>query len=192
MFGAKGGRRRFRARRLPGADPDEGRNGRRRAGEQDNTAVAALVAKGVKPVRLVYADGGQNPYFANKGLDESRPDALAEGPREIVLGNDGKPLPAVVEVAAATKSRDIRQDPVARAPRPPAAATAVAAAAPASNGGLLESGKSLMSKLFRTAASDTPPAVQVFEPQTADPLRRAVAAAPRRLARRAGAYGRLA
>jgi murein L,D-transpeptidase YafK len=134
---------------------------------QDDRAVAALVAKGVKPVRLVYADGGQNPYFANKGLDESRPDALADGPREIVLGNDGKPLPAVVEVASASKGVTSSKSHRKGAPTP-AATTAVAAAAPASNGGLLDSGKSLMNKLFRTAA-DTPPAVQVFEPQSPIP-----------------------
>ena len=33
---------------------------------QDDAAVAALVAKGVKPIRLVYEDGGQNPVFAGK------------------------------------------------------------------------------------------------------------------------------
>ncbi len=33
---------------------------------KDDAAVVALVAKGVKPVRLVYEDGGQNPYFAGK------------------------------------------------------------------------------------------------------------------------------
>ena len=137
---------------------------------KDDMAVAALVAKGVKPVRLVYADGGQNPYFTNKGLDESRPDALAEGPREIVLGNDGKPLPAVVEVASASKSVALSKKTRKgmKAAPSPAATTAVATAAPASNGGLLESGKSLMNKLFRTA-SETPPAVQVFEPQSPIP-----------------------
>ena len=31
---------------------------------KDDAAVAALVAKGVKPIELVYADGGQNPAFA--------------------------------------------------------------------------------------------------------------------------------
>ncbi len=135
---------------------------------KDDIAVAALVAKGVKPVRLVYDDGGQNAYFANKGLDESRPDALADGPREIVLGNDGKPLPAVVEVASASKAVTSSKTRRKGAPAP-VAATAVAAAAPASNSGLLESGKSLMNNLFRTAASDTSPTVQVFEPQTPIP-----------------------
>ena len=32
----------------------------------DEAAVAALVAKGVKPVRIVYQDGGQNAAFAGR------------------------------------------------------------------------------------------------------------------------------
>ena len=137
---------------------------------KDEAEVASLVAKGVKPVRLVYSDGGQNPEFANKGLEESRPEALAEGPREIVLGNDGKPLPAVVEVASAAPTKALSKNARKGVKEAPATApaTAVAAAAPASSGGLLDSGKSLMNKLFRTAG-DTPPAVQVFEPENPIP-----------------------
>ena len=71
---------------------------------KDEAEVAALVAKGEKPIRLVYDDGGQNPVFAGK-FETSRPDGLAAGPREIVLDNSGKPLPAAVEVAAARRSR---------------------------------------------------------------------------------------
>ena len=53
--------------------------------QKDNAKVADLVASGVKPIRLVYADGGQNPVFAGY-KDTSDPDALATGPQEIVLG----------------------------------------------------------------------------------------------------------
>ena len=70
---------------------------------KDDEQVAELVAKGVKPIRLLYADGGQNAEFAGK-FDVSRPEALAEGPREIVLDNKGKPLPAAVEVASGAAS----------------------------------------------------------------------------------------
>jgi murein L,D-transpeptidase YafK len=142
---------------------------------QDDRQVAALVAKGEKPIRLVYDDGGQNPAFAGK-FETSRPDALAQGPREIVLGNDGKPLPAAVEMASAAKLKK------GRAPAPE---TAVAQAAPAA-GGLLDGGKSLMRKLFKTA--DAPPAVQVFEPEEPIPSdaplppRRAISKAPLRVA----------
>ncbi|WP_246736285.1 L,D-transpeptidase family protein [Enterovirga aerilata] len=75
---------------------------------QDDRQVAELVAKGTPAIRLAYEDGGQHPVFrellngssaAGEGsfavLDArgsrsklgevSRPDALASGPREIVL-----------------------------------------------------------------------------------------------------------
>lgn len=73
--------------------------------EQDRIAVAELVAKGTPAVKLVYADGGGHESFrqnvaalgggdgqnfsildarARRNLgDVSRPDALAEGPREV-------------------------------------------------------------------------------------------------------------
>jgi murein L,D-transpeptidase YafK len=133
--------------------------------QKDETQVAALVAKGEKPVRLVYDDGGQNPYFAGK-FETSRPDALAAGPREIVLGNDGKPLPAVVEVAAADARVKGRKG-LKSAPAPAAPATAVAAAPAPAQDGLLDGGKKLMSSLFKSEA-DTP-AVPVFEPETPVP-----------------------
>jgi murein L,D-transpeptidase YafK len=151
--------------------------------QQDETAIAALVVKGVKPVRLVYADGGQNPEFAGKVVDESRPDALIEGPQEIVLGNDGKPLPAVVAVASAAPAPKSvvgktthKGSKSARTPAPEAApaeeapvATAQAqtpAPAPAS-GNLLDSSKKLMNNLFRTAAEA--PAAPAAKPETPAP-----------------------
>ncbi len=85
---------------------------------EDDKAVASLVAKGVKPVRIVYQDGGQNAAFAGKDEDASAPEALAAGPTEIILDNSGKPLPPAKVVAAAP-------------PAPVAAPAAVAAPAPA-------------------------------------------------------------
>src|SRR5208282_1632071 len=67
----------------------------------DEAAVAQLVAQGVKPVRIVYKDGGQNQAFAGREVDPSDPDALASGPTEILLDNSGKPIPTVVKVANA-------------------------------------------------------------------------------------------
>jgi murein L,D-transpeptidase YafK len=64
----------------------------------EQAKVAELVSKGVRPVRLKFADGGQHPSFAHV-TRVSRPEALAQGPTEIVL-DDGKPSP-VVQVAAA-------------------------------------------------------------------------------------------
>jgi hypothetical protein len=155
---------------------------------KDETAVAELVAKGVKPIRLVYEDGGQNPVFAGK-FDVSRPDALASAPREIVLDNTGKPLPAVVEVAAAEAAKPSPTSR-AKAAKPATSATAVAAAAPAPAanvpsaaiglvGGVADGGKSLVKNLFHVGG-DTPPAVQVFEPDT--PIPSDVPLPPRRAA----------
>jgi murein L,D-transpeptidase YafK len=66
--------------------------------ERDEAKVAELAASGVKPVRLVYADGGQNSVFTGY-KDVSDPEALATGPEEIVLGDRPKPPPAAVKVA---------------------------------------------------------------------------------------------
>lgn len=67
----------------------------------DEREVAELVAKGMKPVKIVYADGGQNPEFAHRVAEVSRPDALAAGPSEIALDDAPKAKPALVQVAAA-------------------------------------------------------------------------------------------
>ncbi len=50
----------------------------------DEAAVAELVAKGERPVRLVYQDGGQHPAFSHRIAEVSRPDALAP-PVELAL-----------------------------------------------------------------------------------------------------------
>jgi murein L,D-transpeptidase YafK len=72
---------------------------------QDNAAVADFIAKGVKPIRTVYDDGGQNPEFASRNLDVSRPEAIARGPVDIALDEKtGKPLVSVAE--ARTKPAD--------------------------------------------------------------------------------------
>src|SRR5580704_9062004 len=68
--------------------------------DKDETKVAELVATGVKPIHLVYADGGQNPAFTGY-KDVSDPEALASGPQEIVLNDPAKPVSAAVKVAVA-------------------------------------------------------------------------------------------
>ncbi len=87
----------------------------------DDAEIANLVAKGVKPVRTVYQDGGQNPVFANRFVDVSRPDALAAGPTDIALDDGPKAKPVAVQLAAARL-----KPPVARG----APATTIVAAAP--------------------------------------------------------------
>ena len=71
----------------------------------DEREVADLVNKGVKPVRIVYQDGGQNESFKTARLTEvSRPDALAAGATEIALDETPKAKPVAVQVAAAKAS----------------------------------------------------------------------------------------
>ena len=60
---------------------------------KDDAKVAELIAKGQKPIRTVYADGGQNPVFANYP-DTSDPEALAGGPQEIALDEPSRAAPA--------------------------------------------------------------------------------------------------
>ena len=84
--------------------------------KQDEARVAELVASGVKPVRVVYADGGQHPEFAYKINELSRPEAIEQGPREIVIDDKGRPVtPVAVQVAAARTSKpEIRPVETAR------------------------------------------------------------------------------
>ncbi len=66
----------------------------------DNAKVADLIAKGTKPVRITYADGGQHPDFAH--VDEvSRPEALEKGPVEVALDDKGRAAKKPATVAAA-------------------------------------------------------------------------------------------
>ena len=71
---------------------------------KDNAKVAELAASGLKAIRTVYADGGQNPVFAGY-KDTSDPESLAGGPQEIALSDSAKPALAVVKVAGADASR---------------------------------------------------------------------------------------
>jgi murein L,D-transpeptidase YafK len=160
---------------------------------KDDEAVAALVAKGVKPIRLVYEDGGQNPVFAGK-FDTSRPDALVEGPREIALDNSGKPIPAVVKIATAAAEphptvatrQSIVPVPAADTAKVASNVTLVSATSTEASpsalsfvGGVADNGKSLVKNLFKTGG-DTPPAIQVFEPE--QPIPTDVPLPPRRAA----------
>ena len=67
---------------------------------KDAAKVAELAAKGQRPIRTVYADGGQNPVFAGY-KDTSDPEALAGGPQEITLEDPARPAPAAVKPAPA-------------------------------------------------------------------------------------------
>ena len=103
--------------------------------KQDEAKVAELVASGVKPVRMVYADGGQHPEFAMKINELSRPEALEQGPREIIVDEKGRPGPAAVQLAAAkpvqtAAKADPRQQAVTSVPASAPAPAATPAPAP--------------------------------------------------------------
>jgi len=155
---------------------------------KDDVAVAALVAKGVKPIQLVYSDGGQNPAFRGRD-DVSRPEALAVGPQEVVLGDDGKPLPAVVQVAAAIDLKPAAAFRTASASSMPVktAPETAAVVSPGSNsgalgfvGGLSDSSKSLMSGLIARVSGSGEPPLRVYEP--AEPIPSDAPLPPRRSA----------
>jgi murein L,D-transpeptidase YafK len=133
----------------------------------DDAAVAALVAQGVKPVKIVYQDGGQNAAFAGReDLDPSAPEALAAGPTVITLDNSGKPLPPVVKVAAAAETPASTVAPAAaNAPQTasPAPQPAANGAAPSSPFGFLGGGQTAVKSFFGLGGSDAPQ-VKVFEP----------------------------
>jgi len=95
---------------------------------KDEAKVAQLVASGVKPIRLVYADGGQNPVFAGY-KDTSGPDSLANPPQEIVLSDGAKPAVVKVADADAEKKRPASVASAASAPVETEASAPVAVAA---------------------------------------------------------------
>jgi len=94
-----------------------------------------------------------------RDLDVSDPEALAGGPTEIALDASGKPIPAVVKVAAVD----------AQAKAAPAAAPASTTAPGASPspfalvGGVADSGQSMVKTWFGAGADS--PAIRVFEPE---------------------------
>jgi murein L,D-transpeptidase YafK len=94
----------------------------------DDAKVAELVSKGVQPIKVVYSDGGQHPSMAHV-MEVSRPEAIAAAPREIFLDGKGRPVPAVVQVAAAKAVETPVK--IAAPPAPAKAAPVKAASAPA-------------------------------------------------------------
>ena len=139
--------------------------------KQDEVRVAELVASGVQPVRMIYADGGQHPEFAMKINDLSRPEALEKGPREIIVDEKGRPVPAAVQVAAAKPVLDkpVLGKPVQAAGRPQTVTSAPAfAPAPAADS----------QPFFRQLLSpfDSAPSAQAAAPPAAKPEPKAAAA----------------
>jgi murein L,D-transpeptidase YafK len=92
---------------------------------KDEAKIAELAATGVKPVRVVYQDGGQHPDFTARVAEVSRPEALVAPPVEIALEEKA----AKPAVKAAAKSPVVTLA-AAKARAKAEAETAVAAAAP--------------------------------------------------------------
>ncbi len=80
----------------------------------EQTRVAEIVATGARPIRLKFADGGQHPSFAHV-THVSRPEALAQGPVEVVLDEPAAPVSPAVRVAAARASQQAARQEAAQA-----------------------------------------------------------------------------
>jgi murein L,D-transpeptidase YafK len=145
--------------------------------EKDDAKVAELVASGVKPIRLVYADGGQNAVFAGY-KDESDPDALATGPQEIVL-SDPKPALAAVKIASGDAAKPhapaVAPMPEAPAAQPVAVAAVALAPAPANPssgvlGGLSGGAQNVKKWLHLGGQEPAPPPVKASAPDQPPPF----------------------
>jgi len=90
----------------------------------DQNRVAELINQGVQPIRTVYADGGQNPVFAEHrgSMEMSRPEALAAGGQDYLIEEKkaGKKVPPAVALAAAKQEAKQRQAAAPAEPAPPA------------------------------------------------------------------------
>ncbi len=156
--------------------------------QADEQKVADLVARGTPAIKLVYDDGGGHQSFRQAlvrtaGADEvnfpildarprnlgevSRPEALANGPREVVL-DGGKPKPSTALAYAAAERAGARP---ASAPAP---AAAQAAAVPAAEKSLYDRVLgSLFGSTAEAEAAPQPAAAPV--PPRRNPDRRAQA-----------------
>ncbi len=153
---------------------------------KDDEKVAELVGSGVKAVRLVYADGGQNPVFAGY-KDESDPDALASGPQEIVLNDEAKPVRAAVKVAGADAAKQLAASAalasIQASAAEPAAATVALASPPAQPsggvlGGLSGGAQNVKKWLHLGGQEPAPPPVEAYVPD--QPIPSDVPLPPRR------------
>lgn len=118
--------------------------------KSEQAKVAELIANGVRPVRLKFADGGQHPSFSHVQM-VSRPDALSQGPVEIALDDPGRNVSPAVRVAAARAQQTAGAD----APSAPSASS-VARAAPAPASPAQPAAASAFAPAETSAAASTP------------------------------------
>jgi murein L,D-transpeptidase YafK len=136
----------------------------------DEREVAELVARGERPVRLVYQDGAQHPVFANRIEDVGRPEALTP-PVELALdGGRGEkarkaPLAVAVKLAQDQSLSQARAEADAQAKaRPQESVVALVADRKASMGDKITS---LLSPDDRTASTRTAPNAESEAPKVA-------------------------
>jgi murein L,D-transpeptidase YafK len=152
---------------------------------QDDSKVAELIAQGVHAVHTVYADGGQNPAFSQRYIPGlSRPEALAQGPTEVVLDdNKAKKVPPAVQIAAirakAKDAKDVKdakeakqQDKPGPTAEQPVAVAAVSPQPP-------QNAASFLANLW--GGQDKPQAAPVAANETMAPQPADVPLPPRRL-----------
>jgi murein L,D-transpeptidase YafK len=156
---------------------------------QDEQKIAELTATGVKPVRLLYADGGQHPDFFSKMPEVSRPDALAQGPVEIDLSDPKLAKSPALQIAAgkAAKTGTGTSTVTAYAPAQTASIPATASTVPSPSAVEASSGSGSswlgLKRLFGSDESKSEPAdaKQTAAPQPASvplPPKRAAGTAP--------------
>lgn len=146
-----GGRYAFNAGGAGAADPSVAQAVQRKR-QQDESQIAALVAKGTPAVKLIYDDGDSHSSFkrtllasgsdslnrtaawGSRDVGVSRPDAISVGPRVVVLDDSGK-TKATVRAESADNDAVLAAVASAAEPKPEAAkvepAKAVAPAASA-------------------------------------------------------------
>ncbi|WP_018264337.1 L,D-transpeptidase family protein [Methylosinus sp. LW4] len=145
----------------------------------DDAKVAELAASGVRPVRLVYQDGGQHPDFYARIAEVSRPETLV-APIEIALdekiGKSRSPVVAMSAAKLAAKAKKESEIKVAVAAveqaAVPKATEAAAPAEPVRLGGLAGATDSIGGLLgFRREPAASEPAVAKSEPAKAEPAK---------------------
>jgi len=100
---------------------------------QDEAKIAALAGQGVRPIKTVYADGGQHPDFAPLASFASRPEALAKGPVDVEVDDPkAKKAKGADSAKRTTAKQELATTGAAAAPAAAAEPVAIAASSEAS------------------------------------------------------------
>ena len=157
-------------------------------GQRDEAKAAELAAGGLKPIRTVYADGGQHPHFASYASYASRPEALAKGPIDVALKED-KPKKSKLASASAAAQRKPAGVTSAAAAETPATSSsdAITVAAAAAEPAKTESswldnlwGKKSETKEPAAEAAPSPPPAQPVADVPLPPKRNEASSGPAR------------